>query len=495
MIQFEAVLIEDNPRIIPTIERKLKELGCIMVGDSPTSEEGFELIKKYKPQLVIIDLHLKDGERKGLKVAHKIRAQFPEMVIIIITASRISPDEIYNNPARINHFVKKSAGTDSASLFAVIKSHLSRISFPIIPADQNKKLTIRLIPNQPIQIIINNQTPNITQKNYQFDAVEGAIDTQELRWITANSNAMQKTFREGKRIYEKLFKGYEEIYNSYLQTKTLKSKQLHLGIASDRGLFSFPFGLMHDGTQYLALKHPFQRILSGNLNRNRQGITPSLFYENSRNPDKAIRILLIASDTGNIPGVDEEVKALAKGFRQKLRYNLTFYVKTLSTEEADYNSVINELESKSYDILHYAGHGKYDNNQTDNCSISFWEEKYRKGRIRELKAQQLSALAADSDLKFVYLSCCAGGQAGDYHKLIDNNFLGLTESLLIAGVPAVLGYRWPVSDKNAIGLAKGFYSSLLQHCHLDRALYDARRSIYYGEHNPIDGLSPILWVQ
>jgi hypothetical protein len=44
------------------------------------------------------------------------------------------------------------------------------------------------------------------------------------------------------------------------------------------------------------------------------------------------------------------------------------------------------------------------------------------------------------------LSCCVGASQSGLEKLQDYDFLGITDGLLQAGVPSILGYRWPIVD-------------------------------------------------
>jgi CHAT domain-containing protein len=93
------------------------------------------------------------------------------------------------------------------------------------------------------------------------------------------------------------------------------------------------------------------------------------------------------------------------------------------------------------------------------------------------------------------LSCCSGSRTGAPDKLLDDDFLGIADGIIHAGVPSVLGFRWPVSDDGAITLALAFYESLARQGHLDTALLDARREVAMQDRDDITWLSPILIMQ
>jgi CHAT domain-containing protein len=104
-------------------------------------------------------------------------------------------------------------------------------------------------------------------------------------------------------------------------------------------------------------------------------------------------------------------------------------------------------------------------------------------------------LLRDSNVRFVYLSCCRGTTTSAAANLVDNDFLGIADGIIHAGVPAVLGFRWPVSDSGAKTLALEFYTSLAKQGQLDTALLDARREVATRNRDDITWLSPILIMQ
>lgn len=112
-----------------------------------------------------------------------------------------------------------------------------------------------------------------------------------------------------------------------------------------------------------------------------------------------------------------------------------------------------------------------------------------------MKASELGTLLSRADVRFVYLSCCQGAATGSPANLLDDDFLGIAEAVIQEGVPAVLGYRWPVSDGGALTLAKAFYRSLAEKHELDVALLDARHAVATTDRNDITWLSPILIMQ
>jgi len=77
-----------------------------------------------------------------------------------------------------------------------------------------------------------------------------------------------------------------------------------------------------------------------------------------------------------------------------------------------------------------------------------------------MAVSELRILLKGSIVRLIYLSCCLGAKTADSLKLLEDDFLGLAEGLIQAGVPSVLAFRWPVSDAGAKTLALRFYESL-----------------------------------
>ncbi len=494
MIKFQAVIIEDNRKVIKTLKRRLPVMGCEVAGVSFFGEEGYELVRTYKPQIVIIDIVLEDGDRKGFEVAQRIRKNFPETKIIMITGHSYGAEEAYKHS--IDYFVKKneSLSEESGNIFTYVQTAMNLSRFPINDPEEHYYLSIRYSQNQPISIRLNNSQHVFSNKNFSHDLNSDIILNDILELIISTNKDIPRISFHGKKLYKELIQDYREIYEIYLQIASTRNSNIHFSFETDRNLSNIPFEMIHDNKHFWAIKHPVKRNIVTDLYRRRQGINPEFFYKISSSSQK-IKILLVASNTGNIPDVDREINSLAEGLNQKLRYNLSFHIKKYNSEDADFGSIVEELEKGEYDIFHYAGHGYHDQESPDDSCISFWSQKERKGIIRYLTARKLSLLLEDTKLKFIYLSCCYSGNSSPQSKLVSNEFLGFAEGLLTSGVPAVLGYRWPVSDSNASLFAQEFYKSLLSQGNLDSALLSARKVIYRESHFPTDALAPILWTQ
>jgi CHAT domain-containing protein len=112
--------------------------------------------------------------------------------------------------------------------------------------------------------------------------------------------------------------------------------------------------------------------------------------------------------------------------------------------------------------------------------------------VEAMSAGELKRLLQDSEVRFAYLSCCYGAATGAQTALLDDDFLGIVDAVIQAGVPSALGYRWPVSDAGAPRLTRAFYESLLKQGSPEIALWQARRELAGLNRNDSTWLSPIL---
>jgi CHAT domain-containing protein len=218
----------------------------------------------------------------------------------------------------------------------------------------------------------------------------------------------------------------------------------------------------------------------------RRAVSPTLLASKDD-----LRVLVVASNTKpRIDGVDCETNRVHEYFLAQ-EY-IPVRVELLSTEEATYERFRKEIVNEEYDIVHYAGHGTYNSSSPEESKLFFWEHKNKQGSVVEMHAAELAMLLERSSVRFMYLSSCNGTTSGDGTALLDDDFLGLADAIVQAGVPSVLGFRWPVSDVSAPRLALAFYQSLLKQGRPDIALWEARRELASTSRNDPTWLSPIL---
>ena len=204
------------------------------------------------------------------------------------------------------------------------------------------------------------------------------------------------------------------------------------------------------------------------------------------NPRDKLKVLLISSNTnvskekdvlmGNeklggielnsVPQLDQpnnEIDTVSDILRESKGKDGTpnVEIQKIPTSQIYYSKFLKILENEEFDVIHYNGHGYFNKEDPERSFIAFWEKEDSKGNVMALTTNDLySALNRSKKLKLVYLSCCEGGEIGSSYQKTYNNFLGLIEPVINAGVPNVIAMRWPRPVHYAKNLASNFYTAL-----------------------------------
>jgi hypothetical protein len=282
----------------------------------------------------------------------------------------------------------------------------------------------------------------------------------------------------GRTLFEELILNRPEIAKGYHRATAYdRQNALHLSLHAPRHFLRLPFEALYSEDEgYLCLKYPMHRGVSGCFfNKD----LPSPFSPGQHESQgKGPRALVVASNTWNghtppIPEVEGEAKEISELLEQ-----YGFEICWLPTHEATERRVRDELTQGEYLLFHYVGHGSYDPDSPEKSGLHFWEGTMGESEVKKLSASQLEGLVRNTPLRFVYLSNCWGSHTASPATLLDNDFLGVMDGLVMGGLPAVLGFRWPVGDDSARLLGQSFYSAWLgREKQLGQALCEARRTV------------------
>lgn len=84
-ISKKAIIVEDNLILSILYENMMKEMVFKTVGEIRDGETAVKLIRKYAPDVVIMDIML-EGDMDGIIAAHQIR-EFTDVPILFITGN------------------------------------------------------------------------------------------------------------------------------------------------------------------------------------------------------------------------------------------------------------------------------------------------------------------------------------------------------------------------------------------------------------------------
>jgi CHAT domain-containing protein len=127
----------------------------------------------------------------------------------------------------------------------------------------------------------------------------------------------------------------------------------------------------------------------------------------------------------------------------------------------------------NYHLLHFAGHGWKGGEEAALTVI----DDQAKDRYVALPASTLGEWVQQSDLRLIYLSSCQGiGEQSERPELAIRSFENLAEALVFAGVPEVVGFRWPILDQQSLAFAERFHTAFLNTFDASFAVFRARIS-------------------
>lgn len=269
-------------------------------------------------------------------------------------------------------------------------------------------------------------------------------------------------------------------------------EELTLIFQGPRSHLGMPYELLHDGSKPLAVSHPLCRQVLGIEPRYAEDLNTFVLHYK-----KPIKVLLIASDN-RTASCNEEVVALGELIRNRGgQLNLQINTRVVRTEEASLKNVRSILRGREkYHIVHYAGHAYFDAERPENSGLLFWSQEKRRGVQEILSARELASLFSNNETRLFYLSTCVGATIGSENQLLRNDYLGIMDALVRAGIPYVLGFRWYVTARGSYMFARSFYEQLLQWPMVpERAALHARRELYDQDGNDETWTSPIVVAQ
>jgi hypothetical protein len=177
-------------------------------------------------------------------------------------------------------------------------------------------------------------------------------------------------------------------------------------------------------------------------------------------PHRIMRVLVVADPAADarLPGAEEEGIAVADLME---RFNTVHgacknrieVVRLLGPREATRTAVLRELMMRFYDVLHFAGHAVYDENDPASSGWIF-------SHGERLTAREFTRI--DRIPKFVFSNACESGVTPERpsERTVDLA-PSLAEAFFERGVANFVCTAWPVDDAAAREFALALYAGLL----------------------------------
>ena len=494
-----VLVVEDFPDVRQTLIGLLAHEGYEVQGAASLQEARARLVSTAFG-VAVLDIRLDDTDednRDGLILMYEIQRKYPKTAVIILTGyadvdmvrRALEPDETGRAPAfgflekneinRLPEYVSR----------AVLYQRLLRFW-----TDRDEcKLCVSLEQgNRPhVQLSGKVRLTTTSPNSLHLDRDSLMAWGNETSLNTPSGRRLLKTL--GRDLYRLLFEQHSSVLNSYQRAlgSVGENQKLQLTFETNRDWIGLPFEFLFSDSagEYLVLLHPVIRQMRGVVTRY-EPISAKMLRKLSS--EIKLRFLLLVSNTE--PRQDE-IDQMGQALVELLSPLKWLHLHYVPTDEATHGDVQDLLNANKFHIVHYIGHGVYRNPSPEASSLFFWRQRGRSGGVMPLSGNDLRFLFENAETRLVHLTCCEGMRMGDASQLVYSDYLGIADSLIQAGVPSVVGFRWPVDTQRAQTMTLAFYSALFEHGSPELALLEARRRLARENKDDLTWLSPVLIVQ
>ncbi|MCX6030471.1 MAG: CHAT domain-containing protein [Chloroflexi bacterium] len=257
------------------------------------------------------------------------------------------------------------------------------------------------------------------------------------------------------------------------QLKATPEHELFLGL--DAITVEIPWELLFDGEQFLCNRFQVGRHVFAEVQA-KPAIAAARTVAGSPEAGQPRRILLIADPSGTLAGARRECEIIAAA----LGALPNVQVKVIGSEVQRSWDLLGEM-SAGYDLVHYAGHARYDSADPSNSAWLLAQG--------ELTASDVASLSPPPRL--VFSNACESGATGAWRDgfTYEDKAFGLASGFLLAGVRGYIGTFWRVHDDASADLAVAFYRALLDGETVGGALAQARQAVITRH-----GWGEIVWA-
>ncbi|AFY31639.1 CHAT domain-containing tetratricopeptide repeat protein [Calothrix sp. PCC 7507] len=455
---FEGIKIKESLR-----SRELKDSEKVLIFE--TQRGTYNTLQQV--------LTAQNKTNTALEISERGRAR----AFVELLASRISANPNSQSPTSPNiDQIKQIAKSQNTTL----------VQYSII-YDQFKIAEKQEVKESELYIWVIKSTGEVTFRK---------ADLKPL-WQKENTtlNDLVTTSRESIGARGTAFRGINVVYNPDAPKATNRLKRLHellinpiadllpknpqdrVTFIPQSSLFLVPFPALQgaDG-KYLIEKHtiltsPSIQVLDlTRKQKKRIGNKPiqgnnMLIVGNPTMPAVSPKIGEAPQQLTPLPGAEREAKAIANLFKTQ----------SLIGERATETEVTQRLSQAQF--IHLATHGLFDNIQGLNSSIALAPGNKSDGL---LTAGEILDLKLNAEL--VVLSACDTGRG----SISGDGVIGLSRSLISAGVPSVLVSLWSVPDAPTALLMTEFYQNISKSPDKAQALRQAMLTTMKQHPNPVD---------
>ena len=311
---------------------------------------------------------------------------------------------------------------------------------------------------------------------FRFSAItrQAVIPVREVTIQSSYAEGAAELLKESRTLEDQ--HKYGKLLHTYLMPEDFQDMidMTPLTLIVDRSTAAFPWEMAaferHGKIIFYGpgrqLTRQFRTTLSG---------APGLIAPPIQN---RLRVLVIADPAPEadlqLPGAREEGRAVVRilqTMKEERSLDITIEQR-IGANECDPVELLALILSEEFDLIHYSGHGDFDEKNPAKSGWIFSKENVLSARDI-FRARRVPRL--------IFANACFSGviRSGNPFTLQESNrnLAGLAQAFFERGVQNYIGTGWPVDDAAALEFAKVFYREALSGNELGSSLSKAREAI------------------
>ena len=202
---------------------------------------------------------------------------------------------------------------------------------------------------------------------------------------------------------------------------------------------------------------------------------------------RPLEILVVVANPQNSP--TPEANEEYRGLLDLSRDNPSVHVTRLETPTAE--ALGQAIDQRTVHVLHFIGHASF--NEKNEGTLLFENSQGGKDSVTGEVLAAILGLPAKNTLRLVVLNACL---TGSFPVSGGNDpWNGVATALLVAGFPAVVAMRYPITGRAAVLFSHGFYSGLAAGASVDAAMIQGRHAILRVERGSLEWATPALFLR
>lgn len=311
---------------------------------------------------------------------------------------------------------------------------------------------------------------------FRFSAVtrQAVIPVREIAVQSSYAEGAAEFLKESRNLVDQY--KYGKLFHNYLMPEDFQDMidMTPLTLMVDRSAAAFPWEMAaferHGKVIFYGPGRQLTRQFRTTLSDPPGLIAPPI-------PNR-LRVLVIADPAPEtdlqLPGARAEGRAVVQileSMREKEGLDITIEQR-IGADECDPVELLALILSEEFDLIHYSGHGDFDEKSPAKSGWIF-------GKEHVLSARDI--FRARRVPRLIFANACFSGvlRSGRPFTLQESNrnLAGLAQAFFERGIQNYIGTGWPVNDASALEFTKVFYREALSGDELGSSLSKAREAI------------------